>query len=250
MQSKKLLVTLVTLLAFAAGAGNAAADSWSATVTDAATATSATAPASSNNGQSANQSIGTVQLGQTNVSPATAANAGNVNANAPVSLFGSWGGCGCSHHGEQEAEQSNTASAETETSQSGGNHPGGCGCSWQPAGQSANQSIGTVQLGQTNVSPATAANAGSATAASAVTVVGRSRRTGSGLPGMGVAGLLLATRVGRGQRAAAKRVLAAGRGGGVLPFTGLSLLISGVLGLVVSTSGCLVRKAVSVRSIS
>jgi hypothetical protein len=90
-------------------------------------------------GQEIEQSIGAVQLQNTNASPAVAVNT-PVNANAPVSVL--------SHGGGGDATQKNEVEAETETKQGGGSGE-----------QEIEQSIGAVQLQNTNVSPAVAANA-------------------------------------------------------------------------------------------
>src|SRR5438046_7123185 len=110
---KRLCALGVSLLvlALALGAGNAAADDGSGA-----------------GGQTAKHSIGTVQVGSVDASPATAVNA-PVNANAPVSV--------ASETGDSSAQQgSGGASA---SSVSGGGSDSGS--------QTAKHSIGTVQVG-------------------------------------------------------------------------------------------------------
>jgi hypothetical protein len=99
-------------------------------------------PALADRGQSTDHSAVTVQLGSANASPAAAANA-PANANATVCVASI-----CSN--EAAPQESPGASA-------GSNAGSGSGSS--PAGQSADESIGTVQIGSVNVDPAAAVSA-------------------------------------------------------------------------------------------
>jgi hypothetical protein len=116
---KRLYALGVSVLAFALAAGNATANDGSLQV--------------------AGNSIGTVQVGSVNATPATSVNA-PVNVNAPVTVAGS--------SGNSSAGQT-TGGAAAATSSSGGS----------ASNQSANHSIGTVQVGSVNAAPATAVNA-------------------------------------------------------------------------------------------
>src|SRR5439155_939134 len=88
-------------------------------------------------GQSADQSIGTVQVNDVNGSPAVTANA-PVNANAPVCVASDCSG----------ATATQTSGGSDSSTSSGG---GGAG------GQTADQSAGTVQVTDVNGSPAVTA---------------------------------------------------------------------------------------------
>jgi hypothetical protein len=91
--------------------------------------------------QSADESIGTVQIGSASVDPAAAVSA-PVNANAPVCILAS---CSSSSSGQQ------TGSTTVTTSDTGQSQPTG--------NQSTDQSIGTVQIGSASVDPAAAVSA-------------------------------------------------------------------------------------------
>jgi trimeric autotransporter adhesin len=125
----------VLALALAVGAGNAAADNGSATAPATTTAQDATA------GQTATGSVVTVQVGSVNASPATAVNA-PVNANAPVTVLGSSGDSTAS----QQSSGAQASSSSGDESNGGGD-------------QKVSHSIGTVQIGDVDIAPATAVNA-------------------------------------------------------------------------------------------
>src|SRR5204862_385269 len=91
-------------------------------------------------GQTVQNSVGTVQVGSANVSPAASANA-PVNANAPVTVAGDQGSASATQSGGE-----NTASSSTSTQNETGT-------------QNAQSSIGTVQVGSVDVDPAVAVNA-------------------------------------------------------------------------------------------
>src|SRR5439155_983492 len=88
--------------------------------------------------QTADQSIGTGQVGSADVNPAAAVNA-PINGNAPVCVASD-----CS--GSNASQQAGGATAST----GGGSGTGG--------GQSTDQSIGTAQVGEVNGSPAVTGN--------------------------------------------------------------------------------------------
>jgi len=100
-------------------------------------------PALADHGQSTDHSVLTVQLGSGNVSPAASAHA-PANVDAPVCVAGI-----CS----SQAEPQENGGASTGTN--GGSGSG----SSAPADQSADESIGTVQIGSATVDPAAAVSA-------------------------------------------------------------------------------------------
>jgi hypothetical protein len=100
-------------------------------------------PALADHGQSADHSVLTVQLGPGTVSPAASANA-PANVDAPVCVAGI---CG------------NQAGVQDNGSASAGTNGGSGSGSSEPTDQSADESIGTVQIGSATVDPAAAVSA-------------------------------------------------------------------------------------------
>src|SRR5437868_6308150 len=91
-------------------------------------------------GQSADQSIGTVQIGTATVDPSLTANA-PVNADAPVCVASDCSGS----NAEQQGGSGQSSPKTSDQSQTGG--------------QTSDQSFGTVQANDVNGSPAVTANA-------------------------------------------------------------------------------------------
>ena len=103
------------------------------------------APALADPGQSTDQSAGTVQIGSVSLSPAASANA-PANAQAPVCVAST-----CDDEAGAQESAGSSASATGANPSSSDSSPDG--------GQSADQSVGTAQVGSVSVDPAAAVSA-------------------------------------------------------------------------------------------